>query len=97
MEQATLNFSHQKVNFTENLRDVCKEETVKCMDCISLLRSLEDKSIDLIATDPPYEIDFEKLEWDKKQLDWENHSKGNLTVLLRIRVISYYFKDGVKS
>lgn len=40
-------------------------------DCVSLLQSLEDNSIDLIATDPPYEINYEHLSWDKKQLDWK--------------------------
>ena len=55
-----------------------KEQSIKnkiCnTDCLSLLKSLKTSSIDLIATDPPYEINFEKLNWDKKQLDWNTIS-----------------------
>ena len=40
------------------------------MDCLELLQSIKSNSVDLIATDPPYEINFENLNWDKKQLDW---------------------------
>lgn len=41
-------------------------------DCIDLLKEIKSSSIDLIATDPPYEIFFEKHEWDSKNsLDWD--------------------------
>jgi site-specific DNA-methyltransferase (adenine-specific) len=39
-------------------------------DCIDILSSIDNESVDLIAVDPPYEIFFEKNEWDKKVLDW---------------------------
>ena len=32
--------------------------TLKNIDCIELLKSLDDKSIDLVVTDPPYLIDY---------------------------------------
>ena len=34
-------------------------------DCFSLLHQVEDESIDLIATDPPYGIEFMGKDWDK--------------------------------
>ena len=41
-------------------------------DANSLIKEIEDNSIDLIATDPPYEINFENNDWDKPEfLNWE--------------------------
>ena len=41
-------------------------------DCYELLKKVKSGSVDLIATDPPYEINFENNEWDKeKSLDWD--------------------------
>lgn len=41
-------------------------------NCISALKKIKDNSIDLIATDPPYEITFEKNKWDyPNQLNWK--------------------------
>lgn len=34
-------------------------------DCINLMREIKDKSIDLIISDPPYDL-FSNLEWDNK-------------------------------
>jgi site-specific DNA-methyltransferase (adenine-specific) len=39
-------------------------------DCMDILSSIDNDSVDLIAIDPPYEIFFEKNEWDKKVLNW---------------------------
>ena len=39
------------------------EETtnsIKCGDCLELIKEIPDKSIDLIVTDPPYLIDTTK-------------------------------------
>jgi DNA modification methylase len=37
-----------------------------------LLPEIESNSIDLIAIDPPYEIGYQGLGWDKKNsIDWE--------------------------
>lgn len=38
--------------------------TLHCLDCIELLRSLPDNSIDAIVTDPPYGIGFMGKGWD---------------------------------
>ncbi|MCY4445222.1 MAG: site-specific DNA-methyltransferase [Rhodobacteraceae bacterium] len=44
-------------------------------DANILIKDIEDKSIDLILTDPPYEINFENNKWDKPAcLDWNNLS-----------------------
>ena len=41
-------------------------------DCLDVLSNLKNDSVDLIATDPPYEINFEKNKWDKpNQLNWD--------------------------
>jgi len=40
-------------------------------ECIEEMSKFQDNSVDLIAIDPPYEIFFEKNEWDKKILDWD--------------------------
>lgn len=40
-------------------------------DCFEHLCKLENNSVDLISVDPPYEILFENLEWDKKGIDWK--------------------------
>jgi site-specific DNA-methyltransferase (adenine-specific) len=45
-------------------------EKVILGDCFENLSKIEDNSIDLIAIDPPYEILYENLEWDKKSLNW---------------------------
>lgn len=29
---------------------------IKCGDCLELIKELPDKSVDLIVTDPPYDI-----------------------------------------
>ena len=41
-------------------------------DCNQLLKEVKSNAVDLIATDPPYEISFEKHGWDKLgSLNWE--------------------------
>ena len=30
--------------------------SIKCGDCLELIKEIPDKSIDLIVTDPPYDI-----------------------------------------
>ncbi len=40
-------------------------------DANQLIKDVEDQSIDLIATDPPYGINFEKHDWDRPDgLNW---------------------------
>jgi len=50
-------------------------------DCLNLLENIPDHSVDLISIDPPYEINFEKNEWDEKQLDWHFISSQYLRIL----------------
>ncbi|MBC6415241.1 MAG: site-specific DNA-methyltransferase [Bdellovibrionales bacterium] len=50
-------------------------------DCFDLLKYIPDGTIDLIATDPPYEINFENNDWDKKQINWSFLSNEFLRVL----------------
>jgi len=47
-------------------------EKVILGNCFDHLSEIGDDSIDLISIDPPYEILFENLEWDKKVLNWKN-------------------------
>lgn len=61
-------FFNHKTNNTIEIQ--YQKNNVYCVDCLSLLKTLKTDSIDLIATDPPYEINYEKLDWDKKQLNW---------------------------
>ncbi len=37
-------------------------------DCLDILPQLEDESIDLLVTDPPYGIGFMGKDWDKALL-----------------------------
>jgi len=47
-------------------------DNIFCADCFDLLKFIKSNSIDLIAIDPPYEINFEQNNWDKlNSLDWE--------------------------
>lgn len=39
-------------------------------NAISILEGLENSSVDHIIIDPPYEIDFQMLDWDKPCLNW---------------------------
>jgi len=45
--------------------------TIRIGDANDLIREIDDQSVDLIATDPPYGINFEKNEWDEPdRLNW---------------------------
>lgn len=39
-------------------------------DCNIVLPTITDKSCDAIIVDPPYEIQYNSLEWDNKVLNW---------------------------
>ena len=44
-----------------------KLNNIQQMDCIKYLKTLDDNSIDLIITDPPYNISFDGGKgWDKQ-------------------------------
>lgn len=44
---------------------------VKHTDCLTFLSDIATDGVDLIATDPPYEINLDNLDWDQKGLDWD--------------------------
>ena len=46
-------------------------ENVIFGNCFEQLSKIENDSIDLIAIDPPYEISYDNLDWDKKILNWK--------------------------
>lgn len=46
------------------------------MDCLVGLKTLEDNSIDLCATDPPYFIDGMDNNWDKEKLEKKSSKAG---------------------
>lgn len=46
------------------------KEKIILGDCFENLSEIKDDSVDLIAIDPPYEISYDNLEWDKKSLNW---------------------------
>lgn len=53
--------------------DDCFEHSsgnVSCQDGLTLLKGIPTNTVALIVTDPPYEINYNNLEWDKKKLDW---------------------------
>ena len=64
---------HQNIEAitTDFFEDAYGNGTVQHADCLALLKPIQSGSIDLIATDPPYEINFENLDWDKKKIAWE--------------------------
>jgi len=43
------------------------KQTWKIGDCLELMKELEDNSVDLVLTDPPY-YKVNKADWDKQ---WE--------------------------
>ncbi len=63
---------NRKSVFTDRVDSVKSlENQIVLGDCIELLPKLPENSVDLIATDPPYEINFEGNEWDAKGfLNW---------------------------
>ena len=51
-------------------------------DCFDIIKSIPNNSIDLIAIDPPYEIDYQKNIWDKKgAVNWIPLSKEFFRIL----------------
>jgi len=40
--------------------------TIIIGDCIKVMKTLPDNSIDSVVTDPPYELGFMNKHWDKK-------------------------------
>ena len=45
------------------------------IDCLEGLKQIKDKSVDLIFTDPPYNIKYKKEDWDYR-LDYLDFMKN---------------------
>ena len=58
---------------------------IKCGDCLDLLKEVKDNSVDLILTDPPYNI--------SKENDNRDRSKLNSAIMRRDKPINYDFGD----
>ena len=50
-------------------------------DCFDNLSKIDDESVDLIAIDPPYEISYDNLDWDKIGLNWDGLTKEFYRIL----------------
>lgn len=70
---------------------VLEKNKVYCMDAIEFLKQLPDKSVDLILTDPPYNLDFSKFDTlsdssgnkfhNTDELDWDSVDRIDLKQL----------------
>ena len=54
--------------------------TVTCGDCLVLMKSIPDASVDMVCTDPPYFLDGLGSDWDKKALD----NKGSSSLVSKL-------------
>ena len=77
--------NHHKTLFEQTHINIVQDpahNTATLGDCMDLLRALESHSVDLIATDPPYEINFEHNDWDAHNtLHWSVLSKEFYRIL----------------
>lgn len=53
---------------------------IYCEDCLETMKRMEDKSIDLIVTDPPYDVDY--ANWDKPVNGWLDEARRIAEVVL---------------
>ena len=60
--------------------EVVGKQKIICGDCIEVLKSMPDGSVDSIVTDPPYQISFMSKKWDK-EFDTEEWARQCLRVL----------------
>ena len=44
-------------------------------DCLEIMKSIPDKSVDAVITDPPYGVDYRNNEWDKNIPNWIETAK----------------------
>jgi site-specific DNA-methyltransferase (adenine-specific) len=60
-------------------------------DCIEVMRSLPDASVDAVVTDPPYGLEFMGKDWDAP---WK--VSGDVEVALEGTDVSHPFRDGTQ-
>lgn len=72
--------------------DVEKSDTIEMLrggaihndDCLTVLRAIQDNTIDLIVTDPPWGIDLDKSsQWSQKWLATYDDSAASVAILLK--------------
>ena len=63
---------------------------IKKIDALELLQSLDDKSVDLVLTDPPYYKSL-KVDWDNQ---WKTKDDYLTTIMSRLRKGKLKFYKG---
>ena len=58
--------------------------TVYCMDCLEGMKMLEDNSVDLILTDPPYGINLEYEDYKDTPENWFKLMNNMIPEMLRV-------------
>lgn len=48
---------------------------IYCWDCLELMKQIPDKSIDLVLTDPPYNINLKPQRWLTEAIENDNMTK----------------------
>lgn len=61
-------------------------------DCLELLGSIPDKSVDCLLTDPPYSV-MDDYEWDKKRADFYHQWLSQVKSKLKGRHTGFIFCD----
>ncbi len=76
-------------------------QQVACGDCIEVMRSLPDNSVDSIVTDPPYGISFMGRSWDTFDKNQFGHAgeegKNDLKVKKGFNTLPRYQSEGMYS
>ena len=49
-------------------------DTIYQGDCLDVMQGMEDNSVDLVLTDPPYGYSFMGKDWDKAVIGVDYHS-----------------------
>lgn len=60
----------KQANLDCDKKKCCPKVCLKIDDCLSVLKSLPDKSVQLIIIDPPYNLDLEKWDSFPNYMDW---------------------------
>jgi DNA modification methylase len=61
-------------------------------DCLKLLPTIPDKSVDVLLTDPPYSV-MEDYEWDKKDAEFYHHWLSLVKPKLKDKYTGFIFCD----
>lgn len=61
---------------------------IYCWDCLELMKQIPDKSIDLVLTDPPYNINLKPQRWLTEAIENDNMTKEDF-----IEFLDKYFSE----